>query len=129
MIEAGKPIAEKNGRFMPAETSPADTPVTALIPAVDEVRSPLPSLGNTVIWEVRRVLLERGPMKPAQIRKCLPTRVHEAAAKHWMGGLARLAKDMSERLGRGYYLTRLDDGRYTGIEGDAPGSSDAECSA
>ncbi|QEE39850.1 hypothetical protein FV241_11630 [Methylobacterium sp. WL2] len=127
MIEAGKPIAEKNGRFMPAEESADEAP--AAPPAVDEIRSPPPSLGDSVMWEVRRVLLERGPMKPAEIRKCLPTRVHEAAAKHWKGGLARLAKDMSERAGRGYYFKSLGDGRYAAIEGDAAGSSDSDRSA
>ena len=127
MIEAGKPIAEKNGRFMPAGESADEAP--AAPPAVDEVRSPPPSLGDSVMWEVRRVLLERGPMKPAQIRMCLPTRVHEAAAKHWKGGLTRLAKDMSERAGRGYYFKSLGDGRYAAIEGDAAGSSDSERSA
>lgn len=117
MVEAGKPLAERNGRFMPVEPAPEVT--SDVEPMEAEVRSPPPSLGDAVMWEVRRVLLERGPLKPAQIKEFLPARVHEAAKKHWKEGLKRLAKDMSERAGRGYYFKRLDDGRYAALEGTA----------
>lgn len=117
MVEAGQPLAERNGRFMPVEPAPDMTPDIEAVEA--EVRSPPPSLGDAVMWEVRRVLLERGPLKPAQIKKFLPARVHEAAKKHWKEGLKRLAKDMSERAGRGYYFKRLTDGRYVAIECNA----------
>ena len=81
MIEAGKPLAESDGRFMPAEEAKDSAPAAVLVEA--EVRSPPPSLGDAVMWEVRRVLLIHGPMKPMEIRKLLPARVHEAARKHW----------------------------------------------
>lgn len=118
MAEAGKPLAEKDGRFAPVEEACGS-------PAVDgaegaEVRAPPPSLGDGVMWEIRRLLLERGPMKPVEIRKHLPHRVQEAAKKHWKGGLDRLAKDMSERARRGYYFKRMGDGRYAALEAVQP---------
>jgi uncharacterized small protein (DUF1192 family) len=128
MIEAGKPLAERDGRFMPVEPDPVPSP--GVRSAEVDLRSPPPSLGDAIMWEVQRVLLDHGPMKPAEIRKQLPPRVHEAAKKHWKGGLARLAKDMSERAGRGYYFRRLDDGRYAALErGEADGSNGFECNA
>lgn len=118
MIEAGKPLTEMNGRFMPVEPDPA--------PLQDvETRSPPPSLGDAVMWEVRKVLLEHGPMKAAQIRERLPTRVHDAAKRHWKDGLKRLAKDMSERAGRGYYFKSLGNGRYAALE-DAEAASTSD---
>lgn len=120
MIEAGKPLTEMNGRFVPVEPDPA--PLQEV-----EMRSPPPSLGDAVMWEVRKVLLEHGPMKAAQIRERLPLRVHEAAKRHWKDGLKRLSKDMSERAGRGYYFKSLGDGRYAALEGvEFVGASDAE---
>lgn len=117
MVEAGKPLAEINGRFMPAEASPVEAPAAETAEA--EVRSPPPSLGDSVMWEVRKVLLAHGPMSTAEIRKRLPARFHEAAAKHWKGGLKRLAKDMSERARRNYYFESLGNGRYAALEDDA----------
>lgn len=68
-------------------------------------------------------------MKPAEIRKHLPQRVQEAAKRHWKGGLDRLAKDVSERSGRGYYFKRLDDGRYTALEAVQPEEPSVEGAA
>lgn len=127
MAEAGKPIAEKDGRF--AQVEEAQGSPGAPDPREAEVRSPPPSLGDSVMWEIRRLLLERGPMRPAEIRKHLPQRVHEAAKRHWKGGLDRLAKDMSERAGRGYYFRRLDDGRYAALEAAQPEEPGVEAAA
>lgn len=114
MVEAGRPLAERDGRFEPVE--PAAGPPPGGKAGEEEPRSPPPSLGDAVMREVQRVLLEHGPMKSTQIRERLPHRVHEAAKKHWKGGLGLLAKDMSERAGRGYYFKRLEDGRYAALE-------------
>ncbi|KQO68724.1 hypothetical protein ASF22_19355 [Methylobacterium sp. Leaf87] len=129
MIEAGKPLVEIDGRFMPAEKAKGAAPPAK--PAEGGVRSPPPSLGDAVMWEVERVLLEQGPLMPAQIRELLPARVHAAAKKHWQDGLKRLGKDMTKRSSRGYYFKDLEDGRFAALEGDEaetpPG--DAERSA
>lgn len=85
MAEAGKPLAEKDGRFVQVEATQGSPGAPNLEEA--EVRAPPPSLGDSVMWEIRRLLLERGPMRPAEIRKHLPQRVHEAARRHWKGGL------------------------------------------
>jgi uncharacterized small protein (DUF1192 family) len=54
IIESGRPLTEMNGRFLHVEPDPA--------PAQEvETRSPPPSLGDSVMWEVRKVLLAHGP--------------------------------------------------------------------
>lgn len=89
---------------------PLETAVPDLVSILD--KAPPPSVGDDIMKIIREILLDKGPMKPSAIRRELAPETVEAAKRYWHDGLDRLAKNMGERAGRGYYFVSVGGGRY-----------------